>query len=322
MTQETLSAKGGKNSRLDKFLSSHLSDFSRTQIQKMINDGLVLVNGVHFKVGYKLDGSETIHYTLPKLEPEMNRIEPEKIPLEILFEDDAIIAINKSAGLVVHPGVGQKSGTLVNALAYHFNQLSDMNGSLRPGIVHRLDQNTSGVILVAKNNKAHANLAAQFEQRTIQKEYVGITWGCWKEIEGLIDDSIKRKRSDPTSYQIDESGRQALTHYKTVIAGSILSEVNFFPKTGRTHQIRVHSASINHPIFGDEKYGGGLNKTKGFVPEITQVLKQLLKGISRHALHAKRISFRHPSTEKQVEVNAPIPGDLEKIIEAFPRING
>ena len=141
-----LLAKGGENIRLDKFLSSHLSDLSRTQIQKMVKEGLVLVNGEPSKVGLKLDGSETIQYTLPKIEQKVNRIEPENFPLDILFEDEILIAINKPAGLIVHPGVGQKTGTLVNGLAYHFNQLSDMNSSLRPGIVHRLDQDTSGVI--------------------------------------------------------------------------------------------------------------------------------------------------------------------------------
>ncbi len=317
-----LLAKGGENIRLDKFLSSHLSDLSRTQIQKMVKEGLVLVNGEPSKVGLKLDGSETIEYTLPKMEPEVNRIEPEKLPLDILFEDEILIAINKPAGLIVHPGVGQKTGTLVNGLAYHFNQLSDVNGSLRPGIVHRLDQDTSGVILVAKNNQAHGNLAAQFEHRTIQKEYMGITWGYWKEPEGIIDGSLKRKRTDPTTYEINKTGRNALTRFRVDIQGQVLSQITFSPKTGRTHQIRVHSASINHPIFGDDKYGGGLNKTKGFIPEITKLLKQLLKGIGRHALHARRISFQHPSTKKEIEIVAPIPEDLGKIIEDLSLING
>ena len=317
-----LSAAGGENIRLDKFLSFHLSDLSRTQIQNMIKDGLVLVNGAPSKTGYKLDGSETIHYSLPEIQPELNRIEPQDIPLDILYEDEDVIAVNKAAGMVVHPGVGNRNGTLVNALAFHFDNLSDINGSLRPGIIHRLDEDTSGVILVAKNNKSHAALAAQFENRTIQKEYMGITWGNWKVLEGEIDGSIKRKRSDPTTYHIDDTGRQALTHYKVINQGQYLSEVAFFPKTGRTHQIRVHSASMNHPIFGDEKYGGGMNKAKGFIPEVTRTLQKMLKGINRHALHARRISFLHPASRDNIEIEAPIPKDIVHLIQGFNLIHG
>lgn len=288
----------------------------------MIRDGLVLVNGERSKVGYKLDGSEAIQYTLPEIEPEINWIEPEDIPLDILYEDEDVMAINKSAGMVVHPGVGNRNKTLVNALAFHIENLSNINGSLRPGIVHRLDENTSGVILVAKNNKSHSILAAQFESRTIQKEYLGVTWGNWKEIEGKIDGSIKRKRTDPTTFQIEGTGRHALTHYKVVNQGQYLSEVAFFPKTGRTHQLRVHSASKNHPIFGDDKYGGGMNKTKGFIPEITQTLHKLLKEINRQALHARKISFTHPTSKNQIEIEAPIPGDMVNLIKGFELIHG
>ena len=322
MNPKTIIATGGENSRLDKFLSTILSDLSRTQIQKMIKDGLVLVDGQPSKAGWKLNGRETIVYTIPEIEPEIEHIEPENIPLDVLFEDDDIIAINKPPGLVVHPGVGQKSGTLVHALTYHFSQLSNVNGQLRPGIVHRLDQNTSGVILVAKNNQAHADLASQFEQRKIQKEYTGFTWGNWTAPNGIIDGSIKRKRSDPTAYEVNESGRHALTQYQVEVDGSVLSQISFFPKTGRTHQLRVHAASMHHPIFGDDKYGGGVKRTKGFVPEITKVLTQLLKKINRHALHARKITFQHPSTQKEVAVSAPIPEDLTLIIQAMHLLNG
>ncbi|MEA1881766.1 MAG: RluA family pseudouridine synthase [Candidatus Marinimicrobia bacterium] len=322
MNKQTLSASGGKNIRLDKFLSSYLSDISRTQIQNLIRDGLVLVNGEPSKVGLKLDGTETIHYSRPEMEPEVNRIKPEQIPLDILYEDEDIIAVNKPAGMVVHPGVGKKAGTLVNALAFHFDRLSDINGSLRPGIVHRLDEDTSGVLLVAKNNQSHAALAAQFENRTVQKEYAAVTWGSWRDLDGDIDAFIKRKRTDPTSYEIHESGRRALTRFKVINQGQYLSEVAFYPKTGRTHQIRVHSASVNHPIFADEKYGGGLNKTKGFIPEITRTLQKMLKEINRMALHARKISFQQPTTQKDIEIEAPIPDDLKTLIQGFDLIHG
>ncbi|MGY8781151.1 MAG: RluA family pseudouridine synthase [Fidelibacterota bacterium] len=322
MSKKHISASGGENTRLDIFLTSVLTNLSRTQIQNMIQDGLILVNDQPSKSGLKLDGSESIKYSIPQIESELSHIEPENIPLDILYEDDHILAINKPAGLVVHPGVGNKSGTLVNALAFHFENLSDINGNLRPGIVHRLDEYTTGVILVAKHNKAHAHLASQFENRKIQKEYVGVTWGNWKQLEGSISGSIKRKRSDPTTYQVDELGRQALTQYKTINQGPILSEVNFTPKTGRTHQIRVHSASMNHPIFGDEKYGGGLSKAKGFIPEVKSTLRRLFKDISRHALHAHKIYFQHPFTDKNIQIYAPIPDDIKTLIRGFDLIHG
>jgi|TARA_Y100000310_G_scaffold340563_1_gene436804 23S rRNA pseudouridine1911/1915/1917 synthase len=318
LNKQTISASGGENIRLDKFLTSQLSNLSRTQIQNMIRDGLVLVNDFPAKPGLKLDGTEIIHYSSPVLEQELDWIEPENIPLEILYEDDDIIAVNKTAGMVVHPGVGNRSGTLVNALVFHFDYLSDINGSLRPGIVHRLDEDTSGVLLAAKNNQSHAGLAAQFENRTVKKEYTGVTWGSWKEMEGEIDSPIRRKRTDPTSYEINESGRQALTRFKVINQDQYLSQVAFYPKTGRTHQIRVHSASMNHPIFGDEKYGGGANKTKGFIPEVTGALIQALKQIGRHALHAKQITFLHPVSKEDITIEAPIPEDMSTIqMDAF-----
>ena len=322
MTPKTLSAHGGENTRLDKFLSNHLQEISRTKIQRMINDGLVQVNNNYAKVSLVLEGDELITYTIQDINIDITDINPQEIPLEILYEDDYLIVINKQPGLIVHPGNGNADGTLANGLVHYFNKLSDINGFLRPGIIHRLDKETSGVIIIAKDNTTHRKLSSQFQNRTIKKEYFAITWGKWKESNGIINNSIKRKRSDPTSYQIDQEGRESITNYKLIKQGEYLSSVVFFPKTGRTHQIRVHSSSMNHPIFGDNKYGGGNQKVKGFMPEVNKELKIMLNDIKRQALHAKKIIFKHPKNDKIISIEAPIPPDIKNIENKIENING
>jgi len=322
LTSKTLSAVEGEGLRLDKFLSNQLPELSRTKIQKMINDGLVFVNNTEAKASLILVGSEFITYTVPDLNINIKDISPQEIPLEILYEDNFIIAINKQPGLIVHPGNGHTSGTLANGLVYYFDQLSDLNGFLRPGIVHRLDKDTSGVILIAKDNASHRKLASQFQNRTIKKEYFAITWGIWKDFKGSINNAIKRKRSDPTSYHIDKEGREAVTNYELIKQGQYLSSITFYPKTGRTHQIRVHSSSMNHPIFGDNKYGGGDQKIKGFTPEVNKLLKKLLNNIGRQALHAKKIVFKHPDNDKLISIEAPIPLDIKNIENNIDLTNG
>ena len=322
MNSKSLSAIGGENIRLDKFLSNQLLYLSRTQIQKMIIDGLVQVNNLNTRASLKLEGSEIITYKLPKVDAGLNYIKPENIPLKILFEDEMIIAINKQPGLVVHPGNGNPDGTLVNGLMHYFDKLSDVNGLLRPGIVHRLDRDTSGVLLIAKNNIAHRNIALQFQDRKIKKEYFAITWGVWKEKKSEINHAIKRKRSDPTSYRIHPSGREAITGYDIIKQGEYLSSVSFYPRTGRTHQIRVHSSFVNHPIFADNKYGGGEQKSKGFIPEVTKEMKKSLNAIGRQALHAKKITFNHPVDNKEISIEAKIPKDINDIHEKIVSIDG
>ena len=313
MSRHVILAKRGANQRLDKFLTDVVSESSRTTIKKMINEGLVTVNGEVSKPSLILNGNEKISYQIALKEENGSYLTPENIELDIIYEDTDIIAINKPAGLTVHPGAGQKTNTLANGLIYHFHDLSNVNGKVRPGIVHRLDKETSGVMLVAKSNEAHANLSRQFEAREIKKEYYAVTWGIFTSKEGKITLPLSRSKKDPTSYVGDDNGKKAITSFISKPLGDYTSEVIFKPKTGRTHQIRVHSASLGNPIFGDSKYGGGNNRSKGFLPEVSKSLNNSLKNLGRHALHAKSITFSHPSTKKLKSISAKIPSDFQTL---------
>ena len=306
---------GEENMRLDHYLVKQLPDVTRTQIQKMIKQEFVTVNGKLEKANYRLQVGDTVIAKPMDIEPEIDSIIPEDIPLNILFEDDDIIIINKQAGLVVHPGKGNYTGTLVHGLKHHCENLSTLNEALRPGIVHRLDQETSGIMVVAKTNNAHSNIAAQFQDRTVEKTYMGISWGIWKEKEGCIDVSLKRNRKNPTTFCVDESGRKAVTYFKVLQDFRYMSVVEFYPKTGRTHQIRIHAMHMNHSIVHDEKYNGGVNRTKGFLPEVQRDIKLLLKKMNRHALHAKQLSFNHPISGERVNFTAELPQDMQTMIE-------
>ena len=313
MSRHVILAKRGANQRLDKFLTDVVSESSRTTIKKMINEGLVTVNGEVSKPSLILNGNEKISYQIALKEENGGYLTPENIELDIIYEDTDIIAINKPAGLTVHPGAGQKTNTLANGLIYHFHDLSNVNGKVRPGIVHRLDKETSGVMLVAKSNEAHTNLSRQFEAREIKKEYYAVTWGIFTSKEGKITLPLSRSKKDPTSYVGDDNGKKAITSFISKPLGDYTSEVIFKPKTGRTHQIRVHSASLGNPIFGDSKYGGGNNRSKGFLPEVSKALNNSLKNLGRHALHAKSITFSHPSTKKLKSISAKIPSDFQTL---------
>ena len=303
--------------RLDKFLVSQMPDHSRSRIQNWIRSGNILVNGLNRKTGYSLEPNDEIKVNPPKVVDQNSNLMPEQMDLNILFEDEEIVIINKPAGLVVHPGTGNRTGTLVNGLIDHFNSLSDLNGQTRPGIVHRLDADTSGIMVIAKTNMAHANLADQFQDRKIKKKYTAITWGLWTENSGEIDQPIARKKQDPTSYIVSIHGKSSLTKFEVEKKYRHLSKVSFFPKTGRTHQIRVHSAYLGFPIFGDEKYGGGLSKTRGFLPEFTHFYKQKMKRLNRHALHATRLEFTHPATKKSIFFESPLPSNFFNLVEAI-----
>ena len=306
----TLIVPNSINMRLDKYLSENLDQISRSKIQNLINDGKVMINGEQEKSSYRLNGNESIVVYFDNNEISTNNHIAQEIPLTIIHEDDDILIIDKQAGLVVHPGTGMVDNTLLNGLLYHTSSLSNVNGPSRLGIVHRLDKDTSGIMVVAKTNSAHKFIAEQFEKRKIIKTYISLTWGIWEINEGAIDKPIKRKQSDPTAFTVDEMGRNAFTSYKVENSWRYISKVQFKPKTGRTHQIRVHSSFMGHPIISDNKYGGGKNRVKGFLPEVSKDLKRILQIFNRQALHAYSIEFIHPRTKDNVKYISPPPNDF------------
>jgi len=298
--------------RADIVLSHFLTTHTRSQIKKLIDDHHVLVEGKPIKPSKKFDKGEVVHVTLPA--PVSIDAEPEDLDLEVLYEDSFIIVVNKPAGMVVHPGAGVKRGTLVNALLFKCDDLSGIGGKVRPGIVHRLDKDTSGVIVVAKNDHSHNSLVSQFKSRTVKKRYLAIVEGNIKRESGSFDSVIGR---DPV-HRIkmsskSKSGRESLTFWKVLKRFESACFVEAEPKTGRTHQIRVHFSENGYPILADKVYGNKKQKNK--------VLSSAEKIIARQALHASMIGFYHPQNEKWVEFTAPIPQDMKRALEYFENIN-
>ncbi len=290
--------------RIDKYLSEFLEsgDYSRNFIQKLIKEGAVKVNGDVIKASYKVSFGDRIEVVIP--DPVLPDIPAEEIPLDIIYEDDDLLIVNKPKGMVVHPAAGHYTGTLVNALLYHCkDHLSEINGVLRPGIVHRIDKDTTGSLVVCKNNKAHESIAEQLKVHSIKRLYVGIVGGVIKDDEGVIDAPIGRHKNDRKKMGINENGRRAVTRYKVIKRFRQYTYAAFFLETGRTHQIRVHMASIHHPILGDELYGPA---------------KCPVKGLIGQTLHAKTIGFIHPSTGEYVEYTAEIPEYFQKLLETLP----
>lgn len=284
--------------RIDKYLSDELSQYSRSFIQKLIKDENVFVNGNSIKSNYKVVTNDTICVDIPELTE--TEILPQDIPLDILYEDDDIIVVNKPKGMVVHPAAGHYSGTLVNALMYHCkDKLSGINGVLRPGIVHRIDMNTTGVLVVCKNDYSHNFIAEQLAVHSITRRYYAICYNSFKESEGTIDAPIGRNPNDRKKMCVDyKNGRRAVTHYKVLENFGKYSFVECQLETGRTHQIRVHMAKIGHPLLGDDVYCNAKSPYK-------------LEG---QTLHAKILGFIHPSTGEYMEFEAPLPEYFEKIL--------
>lgn len=284
--------------RVDKYIAEHLPDLSRSLVQRLIREGRVTVNGAETRASYRVEGDDEIIVRVPP--PEATELEPEPIPLDVVYEDEDLIVINKPAGLVVHPSHGHRKGTLVNAILAHCPDLAGINGTLRPGIVHRLDKDTSGLIIVAKNDAAQQSLQRQFKRREVRKTYLALVEGRLEPERGLIEAPVGR---DPHHRKrmavVARGGREARTEYRVLetLADHTLVEVH--PLTGRTHQVRVHFASLGHPLVGDPVYG----------------FRRQRLGLGRQFLHAWKLGFHLPSSGRPIELTAELPQDLRRVLE-------
>ncbi|HPI38355.1 MAG TPA: RluA family pseudouridine synthase [Ignavibacteriaceae bacterium] len=305
---------GKKKERIDLFLTHSIENATRSKIQKLIEAGFVLVNGKEIKQNYKLLPGDILDVTIP-ISPRPENAEPENIPLSIVYEDDFFIIVNKPPGMVAHPAFGNYTGTLVNALLHHTKTLSNLNEPGRPGIVHRIDKDTSGLLIVAKDDVTHALLAKQFAKHTIEREYWAIAWGLFKEKEGEINLNITRCKSDRKKFSASLSeGKTATTFYSVIEEFEFLTLVKLNLKTGRTHQIRVHLSAINHPIFGDPVYGGRNLVYSSQQPKFKSSVENLLNIIQRQALHAKTLGIYHPHKKEFVRFDSQLPDDMQNLL--------
>ncbi len=305
---------GQKKIRVDVFLTRQVENATRNKVQQAIRDGRVVVNGKTVKSSYPLSPGDTIEVTLPR--PPHHTAEPENIPLHIVHEDDQVLVVNKPAGMVTHPAYGNYTGTLVNALLYHSKHLSRGGADLRPGIVHRLDKDTSGLLVVARNDAAHAFLARQFAKRTIEREYWALVWGTIRQDKGIIEANLGRSKKDRKKVAVVADGKQAVTEYTVVRRFEYLTLLRLKLRTGRTHQIRVHLAHIGHPVFGDVTYGGRNATWGGLEGKKAQQAANLLKIMRRQALHAKTVGFVHPTGKVMVRFDSELPEDFSAVLDA------
>ena len=287
-----------KGKRLDIYIAENFNELSRTMIKKLIESNNVLVNDKSEKVSYKVQAKDNISIDVP--EAKETKLKAQEIPLDIIYEDSDIIVVNKPKGMVVHPANGNPDGTLVNAiLSICKNSLSGIGGELRPGIVHRLDKDTSGLIIVAKNDKAHINMSEQIKERNVKKTYIALVRGNVPEEEATINMPIGRSTKDRKKMAVTKNGKQAITHFKVLKRYSKYTLLEIKIETGRTHQIRVHMAEIGYPVVGDAVYSNGKNEF----------------GIEGQMLHAYKLEFMHPITNKHMELTAPLPQYFEEILK-------
>lgn len=303
--------------RLDKFLVDLMPNSSRSKIQELAKTGNIFVNGISQKPNYKVKPEDEISVKMAFPVREQ-KLEPENIPLDVLYEDDAIIILNKQAGLVVHPGYGNFDGTLVNGLLYHFDKLAEKKDEPdRPGLVHRLDKDTSGVMVIAKTEEALTHLSKQFYDRTNDRRYYALVWGDFKEDEGVIEGHIGRSYKDRKVMDVfpdGEYGKYAVTRYKVIERFNYVTLVECKLETGRTHQIRAHFKSIHHPVFGDAAYGGDKILKGTTFTKYKQFVQNGFSILNRQALHAWKLGIEHPVSGEWMEFTSPMPDDMEEVL--------
>ena len=299
--------------RLDLFLRRRYLQLSRSRIQTLIKSGAIRVNGAPTRPAYLVQPGDEIAVELPA--PEPLAAQPEPLPLSIAYEDDDLLVVNKAAGMTVHPAPGAAEGTLVNALLHHCRNLSGINGVRRPGIVHRLDKETSGLLLVAKRDDAHRRLAHSLQARQIERCYLALVWGEMREAEGRVEAPIGRHPKNRKKMAVVAGGRAATTNFKVAERFPFTNLVECRLETGRTHQIRVHLAHIGHPVFGDPVYGGR-DRARGIRPEYQRQAKWMLTRIKRQALHAYALRFAHPTTGEAMAFTAELPEDMRAVLAA------
>jgi 23S rRNA pseudouridine1911/1915/1917 synthase len=312
--------KGQQSLRIDKYLTNRLEQISRTRIQHAADAGNILVNEQPVKPNHKIKPGDIISIVLPH-PPRKIEILPEPIPLNIIYEDDEIIIVNKEAGMVVHPGISNYSGTLVNGLLYHLQDLPLFKtGEIRPGLVHRIDKNTSGILVVAKTEPALNNLAKQFFHHLTKRKYIALVWGNLKNKEGTIEGNIGRSLRDRKKMQVfhdGSHGKSAITHYKVIEELGYISLVECTLETGRTHQIRAHFQYIKHPVFNDDAYGGNVIFKGTTFPKYNQFVRNCFTILPRQALHAKTLGLIHPKTGEEMFFDSELPEDMKQVIEKW-----
>jgi len=317
--------KGQSPLRIDTFLTNRLEKISRSRVQEALDAGNILVNGKAVKSNYKVKPLDVVSVVMPHPKREW-RIVAENIPLDILYEDDDLLVVNKAAGMVVHPGVGNESGTLVNALIYHLQDLPlFQSGDIRAGLVHRIDKDTSGILVVAKSAVAHPRLAKQFYDHSINRLYAAMVWGVPNPEEGTITGHLARNMRNNIKMQVypeGEKGKHATTHYRVIEDLGYVSMVECKLETGRTHQIRAHMEYIGHPLFNDEKYGGHEILRGTTFSKYKQFVRNCFELLPRQALHARVLGFVHPITGKDMYFEVPMPADMETVAEKWRKYLG
>lgn len=313
-----VAGEGQEPLRVDKFLMNFIENATRNKIQLAIKAGNVLVNDSEVKANYKVKPQDVVRVVLAH-PPHENLLVPEDIPLDIVYEDEELIVIDKPAGLVVHPGHGNYSGTLVNGLIHHFQNLP-RNSSDRPGLIHRIDKDTSGLLVVAKTDFSMAHLARQFFDRTTQRRYLALVWGSMEQDEGTIEGHIgrsQRNRLQMEVYPEGDHGKPAVTHYRVLERFSYVTLVECRLETGRTHQIRAHFKHLGHPLFNDERYGGDKILKGTTFTKYKQFVENCFKLLPRQALHARTLGFEHPTTGEHMHFESPIPEDMSACLEKW-----